>query len=116
MIATTGGRAPFDLRDCEESDIGAITALYAHYVLTSLAAFEEIADARDHDAALHGRAPGGTAVPGRPRRRGTLLGFAYAAFYRTRSAYRFTIEDSIYVAPGTHPGMASPARLLLGWS
>ncbi len=30
---------------------------------------------------------------------GTVLGYAYASPYRTRSAYRFTVEDSIYVAP-----------------
>jgi phosphinothricin acetyltransferase len=29
---------------------------------------------------------------------GAVLGFAYAALYRTRSAYRFTVEDSIYVS------------------
>ena len=28
-----------------------------------------------------------------------MLGYAYASPYRTRSAYRFTVEDSIYVAP-----------------
>ena len=28
-----------------------------------------------------------------------MLGYAYAAPYRARSAYRFTLEDSIYLAP-----------------
>ena len=30
-----------------------------------------------------------------------MLGYAYAGPYRTRSAYRFTLENSVYVAPGT---------------
>ena len=35
----------------------------------------------------------------RRRTDGELLGYAYAGYYRTRPAYRFTVEDSIYVAP-----------------
>ena len=35
----------------------------------------------------------------RRRSDGALLGYAYAGPYRTRPAYRFTVEDSIYVAP-----------------
>ena len=30
---------------------------------------------------------------------GKVLGYAYASFYRPRAAYRFTCEDSIYLAP-----------------
>ena len=37
---------------------------------------------------------------GRDRRR--VAGYAYAALYRTRPAYRFTVEDSIYIAPEMH--------------
>jgi phosphinothricin acetyltransferase len=33
---------------------------------------------------------------------GTLAGYAYAALYRTRPAYRFTVENSVYVAPDRH--------------
>ncbi len=32
-------------------------------------------------------------------RQGAILGFAYAGYFRPRAAYRFTLEDSIYVAP-----------------
>lgn len=31
---------------------------------------------------------------------GAIVGYAYASFFRTRSAYRFSVEDSVYVAPG----------------
>ena len=30
---------------------------------------------------------------------GTVVGFAYAAPFRGRSAYRFTLESTVYVAP-----------------
>ena len=33
---------------------------------------------------------------------GAVAGYAYASLYRTRPAYRFTVEDSVYVAPDTH--------------
>ena len=33
---------------------------------------------------------------------GALAGYAYASLYRTRPAYRFTVEDSVYVAPDMH--------------
>jgi phosphinothricin acetyltransferase len=91
--------APVLLRDCSDADIAAITTIYAHYVRTSLATFEEIAPSREemaqrHAAVLAGGLPYLVAVDAR----GTIVGFAYAAAYRARSAYRFTVEDSIYVA------------------
>jgi phosphinothricin acetyltransferase len=42
---------------------------------------------------------------------GEVLGFAYASLYRPRSGYRFTVEDSVYVAPGMH-GRGIGRRLL----
>jgi phosphinothricin acetyltransferase len=33
---------------------------------------------------------------------GAVVGYAYAGPYRTRPAYRFTVEDSVYVAPDSH--------------
>ena len=40
-----------------------------------------------------------------------IVGYAYAALYRTRAAYRFTVEDSIYVRP-THRGKGVGESLL----
>ena len=45
-------------------------------------------------------------------RNGAVLGYAYAAAYRVRPAYRFTVEDSVYVAPGAHG--RGVGRALLG--
>ena len=38
---------------------------------------------------------------------GALVGYAYAGPYRARSAYRFTVEDSVYVAPGRPAGASA---------
>jgi len=76
-----------------------LTAIYAHYVLTGLASFEELApDAeemgRRFEAIRQRQLPYLVA-----EREGEPIGYAYASFYRTRSAYRFTLEDSIYLRP-----------------
>ena len=44
---------------------------------------------------------------------GRLLGYAYAGPYRARSAYRFAVEDSIYLDPGAM-GRGIGTRLLAG--
>lgn len=88
------------LRPCAAVDIPAITAIYAHYVRSSLATFDEVAPteaemSRRHSELAAARLPFLVAVDDRD----APLGFAHAAYFRPRSAYRFTLEDSIYVAP-----------------
>jgi phosphinothricin acetyltransferase len=93
--------APVTLRDCGYADIAAVTAIYGHYVRTSLATFEEIAPTAAEIAQRHGALrDAGLPYLVAADPHGAILGFAYAASYRPRSAYRFTVEDSIYVAPG----------------
>jgi phosphinothricin acetyltransferase len=87
-------------RDANAGDSGAIAALYAHYVRTSPATFEEEPpDADEIRARLHAiqaaRLPWRVALDAD----GALLGYAYASLYRTRSAYRYTVENSVYIAP-----------------
>ncbi len=89
----------FVIRPALETDISAITAIYAHAVTHGTASFElepplEAEMARRRDAILEGGYPYLVA-----ERSGELLGYAYAGAYRTRPAYRSTVEDSIYVAP-----------------
>jgi phosphinothricin acetyltransferase len=85
------------VRPSIEADIAAITRIYAHHVLHGLASFEEVPpDAaelaeRRKEVLTHGL-PYLTA-----ERTGEVVGYAYAAPYRARSAYRFTIEDSVYI-------------------
>lgn len=88
------------IRDAAEADIEPITGIYAHHVLTGLASFEEVpppeAEMRARYAAVRsGGFPYLVAEDG-----GQVVGYAYATLYRTRSAYRFTIEDSVYVRAG----------------
>jgi len=85
------------VREARAQDIPAITAIYAHHVLTGLATFEiEPPD----EAEMH-RRRADVLARGLPYmvadRDGTMLGYAYAAPYRARPAYRFTVEDSVYV-------------------
>ena len=92
------------LRPSTDADIPAITAIYAHAVQHGTASFE--LDPPDEAEMLRrrGRHPGGRLSLFRRRARRRVLGYAYAGAYRTRPAYRSTVEDSIYVAlhrPGT---------------
>ena len=90
------------LRDATPDDAHAIGALYGHYVRTSPATFEE---EEPDDAEIRARlsAISSAGLPWRVAldADGTLAGYAYASLYRTRSAYRYTLENSVYVAPGT---------------
>jgi L-amino acid N-acyltransferase YncA len=88
------------VRDATQDDAAAIAAIYAHYVRTSPATFEETVPdaqeiARRIEAVRAARLPWRLAV----NASGDLLGYAYASAYRTRSAYRYTLENSVYVAP-----------------
>jgi phosphinothricin acetyltransferase len=89
------------VRDSREADLAAITATYAHHVRFGLGSFEEVPPtlveiARRRAEVLARRLPYLVAEGAG----GAVLGYAYAAPFRARAAYRFTLEDSIYVAPG----------------
>ena len=88
------------IRDATEQDAPPIASIYGHYVLTSPATFEEIPPSSEEIASrmaqiVRAGLPWRVAVD--PD--GTLLGYAYASLYRTRSAYRYTLENSVYIAP-----------------
>ena len=90
------------IRNATPADIPAITAIYRQAVLEGTATFEldppdEAEMMRRMETLLAGRFPYIVAQDG-----GTLLGYAYAGPYRLRPAYRFTVEDSIYIAPSAH--------------
>lgn len=87
------------VRPSAEADLDGIAPIYAHAVAHGTASFElEPPDraemARRRAAILDGGYPYLVA-----ERNGAILGYAYAGAYRTRPAYRSTVEDSIYVAP-----------------
>jgi phosphinothricin acetyltransferase len=88
------------VRDARIDDVPAISAIYAWHVRMGLASFETQPPSEEEiRARLEGVREGGFPylvgeIDGR------VAGFAYASLYRTRPAYRFTLEDSIYVDPG----------------
>ena len=90
---------PLHLRAATAADIPAITAIYAHAVLHGTASFEleppdEAEMLRRMMALLQGGFPYLVA-----EHAGRVAGYAYAGLYRTRPAYRFTLEDSVYIDP-----------------
>jgi L-amino acid N-acyltransferase YncA len=90
------------IRPAKTSDIPAITRIYAHAVEHGTASFElappdEAEMARRMSKLLDGGFPYLAAETG-----GRLAGYAYAALYRERPAYRLTVEDSVYIAPDRH--------------
>ena len=89
----------FAIRPAVLGDIPAITLIYAHAVQHGTASFEleppnEEEMARRMQALLDNDYPYVVATES-----GAVLGYAYAGPYRARPAYRWTIEDSVYVAP-----------------
>jgi phosphinothricin acetyltransferase len=104
------------IRPAEPGDIPAITRIYAHAVQHGTASFEleppdEKEMTRRHHALREGRYPFIVAELG-----GAVAGYAYAGPYRARPAYRFTVEDSVYIDPTMHRrgvGRALLERLLV---
>jgi phosphinothricin acetyltransferase len=89
-----------DLRSADAADIPSITAIYRHHVETGAASFELHAPQADEmrrrfDTLVSAGLPYIVAT-GDDRR---VLGYAYASSYRPRPAYRYTVEDSVYLAP-----------------
>ena len=87
------------IRAATLADIPAITRIYAQSVRTGTASFEleppdEAEMARRMQALFDSGYPYVVAEIG-----GAIAGYAYAGSYRPRPAYRFSVEDSIYVDP-----------------
>ncbi len=87
------------IRPAERADAAAVARIYGYHVLTGLATFEET---QPDVAEIAARMVAVSAV-GLPylvtEVAGEVAGFAYAAPLRSRSAYRYSVEDSIYLAP-----------------
>ena|SRR5437773_5582969 len=99
------------IRASEQSDVAAITEIYAHHVLHGTGSFEiDPPDAEEMTRrrldVVSRRLPYLVAESGN-----TVIGYAYATLYRTRVAYRFTLEDSVYVHRD-HMGRGTGAALL----
>ncbi|HUN69565.1 MAG TPA: GNAT family N-acetyltransferase [Burkholderiales bacterium] len=88
------------VRPAVPQDLPAIQSIYAYHVLHGLASFEEEAppleEMRRRFEEVTGR--GLPYLVAEEKRE--LLGYGYCSLYRTRSAYRYTLEDSVYVKHG----------------
>jgi phosphinothricin acetyltransferase len=97
-------------------DAAALAAIYAHHVAHGTASFEtEPPTARDMRMRLEKVLDAGWPWLAARDPDGTLLGYAYAAQFRDRPAYRFACENSIYIAhdhTGKGIGSALLARLI----
>jgi L-amino acid N-acyltransferase YncA len=88
------------IRDATVADMAAVQAIYARHVLHGLASFEEEPPLLEEMLlrrlqVLERGLPWIVAEV-----EGAVVGYAYATGYRQRRAYRFTLEDSVYVADG----------------
>lgn len=89
-------------RPSRDQDIATITAIYAHHVLHGTGTFEvdpptEQEMAQRRNDVLSKGLPYLVAED-----QGCVIGYAYCNWFKPRPAYRFSAEDSIYVAAGTH--------------
>lgn len=104
-----------EIRPTAEADLPSITAIYAHAVRFGTATFElippDLAEmTRRYRALIDGGFPYFVAVLD-----GRVAGYAYAGPYRPRPAYRFTVENSVYLDPALHRrgiGLRLMARLI----
>lgn len=112
--ANSPDRADIVLRDAADADLDPIAAIYARHVLHGLASFEETPPTTG-ELAVRRRAVEAAGLPwivACDAASGAILGYAYAALYRPRPAYRYTVEDSIYISDTAQ--RRGIGRLLLG--
>lgn len=102
MSQTPQFSSGLNLRPSTEADLPAIQAIYAHAVEHGTGTFETEAPSveemsRRRSEVLSRGLPWLVA-----QAQGEVLGYAYANYFRPRLAYRFCLEDSIYLAPAAH--------------
>ncbi len=103
------------IRKAKADDIGQITAIYAQAVKEGTASFELTApDESEMRARFNAVVAAGYPyfVAHDPAAPDTIAGYAYAGPYRTRPAYRWSVENSVYVRPDLQ-GRGVGKRLLL---
>lgn len=87
------------IRSASQQDVGSMHALYSHHVRQGTGSFEESPPSLDEmlERWQQRQSSGYPTVVAIID--GQFAGFAYANAYKERSAYRFTVEDSVYVSP-----------------
>jgi phosphinothricin acetyltransferase len=100
------------IRPAEASDAQALAALYGHHVIHGFGTFEEAPPSAEEMAARRAAVVARNLPYLVAEIDGQVVGFAYAGPFRPRPAYRFTVEDSVYVA-AEHHGKGVGKQLLL---
>jgi L-amino acid N-acyltransferase YncA len=89
------------IRPARDADLAAITAIYSHHVLHGSGTFETTPPTEADMAARRAD----VLAKGLPylvaEDAGQVLGFAYCNWFKPRPAYRFSAEDSVYLAPAS---------------
>jgi L-amino acid N-acyltransferase YncA len=86
------------IRPSTEADLAQITAIYAHHVLHGTGTFETEPPSEDEIATRRAEVLDKSLPYLVAEQDGQILGFAYCNWFKQRPAYRFSAEDSIYVA------------------
>jgi phosphinothricin acetyltransferase len=88
---------PFQVRDATEADVAQIAAIYAHEVEHGISTFEEVTPSAQDIASrmTNIRRLGLPYLVA--ERAGKVLGYAYAGQFHPRAAYRYTLEDTVYI-------------------
>lgn len=90
------------VRDATEADLSSVQAIYAWHVINGLASFEEEPPALDEITRRWRDVRARTLPYLVAELDAKVVGYAYASPYRARSAYRYTLEDSVYLDRGTY--------------
>ena len=106
---------PLAIRPSREEDIAAITAIYAHHVLHGTGTFETEPPSPAEMASRRADVLARNLPYLVAEEDGKVLGFAYCNWFKPRPAYRFSAEDSIYVAESAR-GKGLGAKLLAALS
>jgi L-amino acid N-acyltransferase YncA len=90
------------IRDAEPRDAAAIATIYGHYVLTTTISFEEVPPTADEMAQRIRAVQDGKLPWLVVELDGIVAGYAYAIKWKERSAYRFSVETSVYLDAAAH--------------
>ncbi len=98
-VVKVAGTIDILIRDSRSDDVEAIHRIYAFSVMNGTGSFDETPPSCEEMAIKREN----LTEKGLPflvaEHRGQVVGFAYAGPFRPRSAYRYTLEDSVYVGP-----------------
>lgn len=100
-----------NIRASRDEDVPAITAIYAHHVLNGTGTFETIPPTPEDMAARRADVLSKELPYLIAEQDGQILGFAYCTWFKPRPAYRYSAEDSIYMADGAR-GQGAGKQLL----